>query len=110
MHTTFFISILTDSIPSNFNTSGKEALKQCSESSFLFDMFDDPSKYCFVIQNASKVLIPFVLGSMFGAFTVFYSLTCVYIYLLLKQLTAQLRNLKSFRECYRMLTKKCRVP
>ncbi|GFY74129.1 uncharacterized protein TNIN_199081 [Trichonephila inaurata madagascariensis] len=80
MYTIFFISILTALIPSNFSTSGKEALNQCSKSSFLLDMFDDPSKYCLVIQNASKVLIPFVLGSMFGAFTVFYSFTCIYIY------------------------------
>ncbi|GFW21478.1 uncharacterized protein TNCV_1533011 [Trichonephila clavipes] len=103
MYTIFFISTLTALIPSNFSTSGKEALKQCSKSSFLLDMFDDPSKYCLIIQNASKVLIPSVLESMLGAFTVFYSFTCVYIYLLLKKLAAQMRNLKSFRECYRML-------
>ncbi|GFT24751.1 uncharacterized protein NPIL_194601 [Nephila pilipes] len=91
-------------IPSNFSfIDREEALKQCSESQFLLNMFDDPSRYCLVIRDFSKLMIPFVLGGLLEAFSVFYTFTCVCIFLLYKQLTTQLRNVKDFQDCYRLL-------
>ncbi|CAL1286889.1 unnamed protein product [Larinioides sclopetarius] len=85
--------------------SGENAgtLHQCTQSSIVLKMFNDPLRYCSVIQNIMLILFPLVLGGVLVIFTAFYSFTCIYFYLLYSRLNSLLRLVNDLKECHRLI-------